>query len=100
MANVKHVTLINPFEVPKGEEQAAIAHWEKARNFLKSQPGYISTKLHRSIQPDARFHMINVAEWESEEAFKAAIKNMSRELEPANIKGLRFYPALYEAIRN
>ena len=100
MANASNIVLINPFEVPKGKEEAALQHWEKARDFLKTQPGYVSTRLHRSIQPNARFHMINVAEWESEEAFQTAIAKMNKTLGPANIKGLKFYPALYEEIRH
>ncbi|UOP00327.1 antibiotic biosynthesis monooxygenase family protein [Kingella potus] len=48
----KRVTLINVFEVPKGSEEAAIQSWEKSRDFLARQKGYISTKLHRAIRPD------------------------------------------------
>ena len=94
------VTLINAFEVPTGKEQAAIRHWEKARDFLIKQPGYISTKLHRSKQPNTRFYLINVAQWTSEEAFNQAIKRMNEELKPAgNIEGMQFYPGLYDVIR-
>ncbi|MGB1010014.1 MAG: antibiotic biosynthesis monooxygenase family protein, partial [Thiolinea sp.] len=43
------VTLINPFEVPADKFDATVSMWEQARDFLKQQPGYISTQLHQSL---------------------------------------------------
>jgi len=71
-ASEKVITLINPFEVPENMLEESIAFWEQARDFLQTQPGYISTDLHQSIIGDARFVLINVAKWESAEAFMAA----------------------------
>lgn len=94
------VTLINPFHVPESQEQAVLEHWEQARDLLETQPGYISTTLHRSLQPNSQFHYINVAKWESTDDFKAAISEMNKSLSPLSIPGVEFYPALYEVIRN
>ena len=94
------VTLINPFHVPESHEQAVLEHWEQARDFLVTQPGYISTSLHRSIQPNSQFHYINIAKWESDAHFKSAISQMSKTLPPLDLPGVEFYPALYEVIRN
>ena len=68
----KSVVLINTFTVPVEQIDATIAMWEIARDFLKTRPGYISTKLHRSLSPEAKYLLINVAQWESPEAYKAA----------------------------
>ena len=43
------VVLINAFEVPVGEDEAFLAGWDKARDFLRTQEGFLSTRLHRSI---------------------------------------------------
>ncbi|WP_051644775.1 antibiotic biosynthesis monooxygenase family protein [Labrenzia sp. DG1229] len=59
------VTLINVFEVPADQIDTTVEFWEKSRDFLRQQPGYISTRLHRALAPDARFQLINVAIWES-----------------------------------
>lgn len=99
-AMAKNIILINPFEVPKGQETEVIIYWEAARDFLKQQPGYVSTELHRTIQPNARFHLINVAEWESIETFKAATSKMREELKQKPIEGMKFYPGLYDIVRN
>ena len=44
--------------------------WRADGEFMQQQPGSISTQLHRGIARSTTF--INVAEWESIEAFRAA----------------------------
>ena len=93
------VTLINAFEVPEGQLDETIEAWEAARDFLSAEPGYVSTALHQAMKPDATFQLINVAIWESPEAFMAATARM-RELKiMPPIDGLRYHPALYTVIR-
>ena len=71
MANV---VLINPFEVPHDlPDEGFLAGWQKAADYLGSQPGFVSARLHRALAPDARFRFVNVAEWASPEAFRAAV---------------------------
>jgi heme-degrading monooxygenase HmoA len=95
------VTLINPFEVPKGKEEAVLKMWEKAAEFMKKQPGFVSTRLHRALSPEARFHLINVAEWESAENFQAAINSAEfKKLTEGAMEDFPHYPALYEVIRS
>lgn len=98
-ARAEPVTLINVFEVPAGALDASIRSWEVARDFLQAQPGYLSTRLHQSLAPDARFQLVNVAQWESAEAFQAAMRRMQQELAVPPPAGLRFTPGLYRIIR-
>lgn len=102
VASAENVVLINPFTVPAGQLEASIKFWEKARVFLQNEPGYISTKLHQSIKPDATYKLINVAEWESVESFVNASKRMRdhfRAEKIAMVEGLKYDPALYHVIR-
>ena len=95
------IILLNPFEVPAGKEQEAIEYWERGAEVLRKAPGYISTRLHRAISPDARFHLINLAEWESPEHFAAATQ--SEEFQAAigaDRAEFPHYPGLYEVIRD
>ncbi|USD41751.1 antibiotic biosynthesis monooxygenase [Vibrio sp. SCSIO 43135] len=97
------VILINTFSVPNNKVEETIAYWEVARDFLIEQPGYVSTKLHRSLKPDATYQLINVAEWESVESFQAAIGGMRKEFKAKRIgkpKGVEADPNLYEVIRD
>lgn len=92
------VVLINTFEVPESLVDAAIAGWTAARDFLASQPGYIATALHRALAPGARFALINVARWESVEAFRAATAAMQAAQVFPDIPGLVYTPGLYWVI--
>ena len=83
------VILTNPFVVPAGSEEDAIAMWAQARDFLATQPGYISTKLHRSLSPDA---LIDVAEWESMETFQETTTAMRQSASIPRIGGVQGYP--------
>jgi heme oxygenase (mycobilin-producing) len=90
------VTLINPFEVPAGEDEHFIAGWELANAHLSQQPGYLSTSLHRSVGPDPDFRFVNVARWASAEAFAAAITDPA--FPAAAQVPYPAHPALYTAI--
>jgi heme-degrading monooxygenase HmoA len=93
------VILINPFEVPEGiDEDEFLRGWQRAADYMREQPGFVSTRLHRALAPDARFRFINVAEWESPQDFQAAVsseqfREIAKEASPGS-------PALYEVVRS
>ncbi len=94
------VVLINMFTVPEGKLDDAVTAWEAGRDFLSQQKGYISTKLHKSLSPDAQYHLINVAEWETAEDFKTATAAMRANSSFPPVEGVTVAPALYTVIRN
>ncbi len=98
-AAVESTTLINMFTVPEDKLEETITMWEQARDYLQGQPGYISTALHQSLQPDATYRLVNVAQWESAEAFMAANAKMRAEANLPEIENVVPNPALYEVIR-
>ena len=57
------VVLINLFTVAAGDIDALLAAWTADANWMKQQPGYISTQLHRGIAGSTVF--VNYALWES-----------------------------------
>jgi heme-degrading monooxygenase HmoA len=90
------VVLINAFEVPAGQDEEFLEGWERLRAFLSAQEGYRSTRLHRSMSPGADFRFVNVAVWESPQAFQAAISR-------PEFTNARFsfpsHASLYEVVR-
>ena len=64
------VILINTFKVDPAEVEQLLHAWAADAAFMKRQPGFISTQLHRGIGGSCVF--INYAVWESVEAFKRA----------------------------
>ena len=65
--------LVNPFEVPESDDDEFINAWTTVRNLVKGRPGYIGSRLHRAIDPDAPFRFVNVAPWQSVRDFTAAV---------------------------
>ena len=95
MANV---VLINVFEVPAGADEEFLRGWEAARDFMQRQPGYVSTRLHQSLDPTARFRFINVAEWSSPADFQAAL-NQPEFVRMRQASPFAHYPSLYQVVQ-
>ena len=68
--DVSPVVLVNIFYVAEGDIPALLKAWEADANWMKQQPGYISTQLHRGIAGSAMF--LNYAIWESVAHFRQA----------------------------
>jgi heme-degrading monooxygenase HmoA len=56
------VVLINIFTVAPADADALLAAWEHDANWMKRQPGYLSTQLHRGVGGNCTF--LNYAVWE------------------------------------
>jgi heme-degrading monooxygenase HmoA len=64
------VILVNVFTLDRADEQTFLKVWEDDAAFMKRQPGFISTQLHRAIGENPTY--LNYAVWESTAAFRAA----------------------------
>ena len=64
------VVLINTFTVAPEDAERLLAAWAEDAAFMKRQPGFISTQLHRGIAGSTV--LVNVAVWESAAALRAA----------------------------
>jgi heme oxygenase (mycobilin-producing) len=93
------VTLINAFEVPAEDAENFIAAWEKTRDYLRTQPGYVDTALHQAVRPDAEFQFVNIARWRTAEEFMAAMQSPGFRESAAGLAGYRPHPALYRVAR-
>ncbi len=69
-ADVSPVVLVNVFQVAQEDIPALLQAWEADANWMKRQPGYISTQLHQGIAGSTVF--MNYALWESVAHFRAA----------------------------
>jgi hypothetical protein len=88
------VLLINPFEVPGGEDDGFLAGWDAARATLVRQQGHLGTRLHRATGP-AAFRFVDVARWSSPLMFARALQ---RDEFRAATEAIPFpsHPALYQ----
>lgn len=69
------VVLINVFEVPAEQVDAVIADWRRRAEIMAGMPGFRGYRLHRAIAADARFQLVNVAQWASRAHWEAATAN-------------------------
>ena len=69
-SDVTPVVLVNPFTVERDQIDQVVKAWEADATWLKKQPGFISTQLHRGVEPSTMF--FNYAVWESVAHFRAA----------------------------
>jgi len=79
------VVLVNIFHVAEADVPALLKAWENDANWMKQQPGFISTQLHQGTAGSTV--LMNYAVWESVAHFRAAFNN------PAFKKALESYPS-------
>jgi heme-degrading monooxygenase HmoA len=64
------VVLINQFNLAPGDTERFMQAWADDAAYMKQQPGFIATQLHRGTTGSTTF--INVAVWESARALGRA----------------------------
>ena len=67
------VVLINQFNVAPEDTERFLQVWADDAAFMKQQPGFISTQLHRAIGESPTY--LNYAVWESTRDFRAAFSH-------------------------
>jgi heme-degrading monooxygenase HmoA len=78
------IVLVNVFTLDKADEQTLLKAWKADAEFMKRQPGFVSTQLHRAIGENPTY--LNYAVWESTANFRAAFTH------PQFRAGLAAYP--------
>jgi heme-degrading monooxygenase HmoA len=84
------VVLVNLVTLDKADEPRFLEAWQNDAAFMKRQPGFISTQLHRAIGDSPTY--LNCAVWESTALYRAAFTH------PEFIAGLAAYPSSVVAI--
>jgi heme-degrading monooxygenase HmoA len=64
------VVLVNVFTLASADEPTFLEAWQDDAVFMRQQPGFISTQLHRAIGESPTY--LNYAIWETNAAFRAA----------------------------
>src|SRR3974377_2319782 len=78
------IVLVNPFTLDRADEATFLKTWQDDAEFMKRQPGFISTQLHRAIGESPTY--LNYAVWESTAHFRAAFTH------PEFLPALSHYP--------
>lgn len=67
------VVLVNLFTVDPAEQDVLVEAWRNDALWMKKQPGYISTQLHKAVGDGSMY--MNYAVWDSVADFRAAFSN-------------------------
>ncbi|MEM7425600.1 MAG: antibiotic biosynthesis monooxygenase family protein [Pseudomonadota bacterium] len=67
------IVLVNVFTVDAADQEALIEAWGTDALWMKKQPGYISTQLHKAVGESSMY--LNYAVWDSVSNFRAAFSN-------------------------
>ena len=92
-------TVIVAYEVAHEDSDRFLDSWDKANAFLKKQPGFVSTALHRAVSANPDFRFVNVGCWENEDAFRAATQNKDFQEASGRLAPFPIHAAAYEVIR-
>ena len=84
------VLLVNLVTLDKADEPRFLEAWQNDAAFMKRQPGFISTQLHRAIGDSSAY--VNYAVWESTAHYRAAFTH------PEFKASLAAYPSSVVAI--
>ena len=97
------VTLINVFEVPTEHVDTFTAQWRERAALMRTKPGFLDARLHRALSAQTRFPLVNVAHWESREAWQAATADTEFQERVQAATGdphvpISAYPGLYQVV--
>ena len=67
------VILVNTFAFDPADEAAVLRAWTDDAAWMKQQPGFIATQLHRAVAGSSMY--LNYAVWESVAHFRAAFSH-------------------------
>ncbi len=69
------VVFINLMEISPQDIDRFVEDWNERSKIMGQMPGYITATLYRSLLADARYQIINVAQWQSYDAWRDAFNH-------------------------
>lgn len=92
-------TVIVTYEVAYEDCERFLDSWDKANAYLKEQPGFISTALHRAESANPDFRFVNISYWESADAFRAATQSQGFREASGRLEAFPVHASAYEVVR-
>ncbi|HUR23518.1 MAG TPA: antibiotic biosynthesis monooxygenase family protein [Acidimicrobiales bacterium] len=95
----KQCTVIVSYEVAHEDAERFLDSWEKANNFLRKQPGFVSTALHRAVSANPDFRFVNVSCWENDDAFRSATQSQEFREASGRLVPFPIHASAYEIVK-
>lgn len=94
------MVLITTFVVPAMMEEPFLAWWRAVKPAFALQPGFVSARLHRSLDDRERWRFVNVAEWRADAFQRDAMSKIWSSAPKPMIPGFDWSPVLYEIVES
>ncbi len=92
-------TVIVAYEVANEDCDRFLDSWEKANDFLRQQPGFVCTALHRAVSANPDFRFVNVSKWENADAFPTATQRHEFQEMSGRLGPFPIHASAYEVVR-
>ena len=92
-------TAIVAYEVGAEDSERFLDSWKIANDYLKEQPGFISTTLHRAVSANPDFRFVNVSKWEDADAFRTATQRHEFQEISGRLAPFPIHASAYEIVR-
>ncbi|MFE3194284.1 antibiotic biosynthesis monooxygenase family protein [Nocardia sp. NPDC059240] len=66
------ITFVNAFEIPADRIDDFLPNWRDRAQHMSTAPGFRANRLHRALDPTTHFPLVNIAQWDTPEAWIAA----------------------------
>ncbi|MGN5633167.1 antibiotic biosynthesis monooxygenase family protein [Streptomyces sp. AC154] len=91
------IVLVNTFVVPEGGTEAFLDRFRRQAEFMRTQPGFVSLRMHKGTAGSRL--LMNIAVWESTEALAGAFGDPEFQRMAAEFPdGVVSYPHIFERI--
>lgn len=91
-------TAIVAYEVDAADSDLFLEAWRRANAHLGGQPGLVSSTLHQAASAAPRFRFVNVADWETGDAFRAATQSQGFQVASGDLAAYSVSAAVYQKV--
>jgi heme oxygenase (mycobilin-producing) len=98
MAEEGQCTAIVAYEVTAEDRDKFLNAWKKADEYLRQQPGYISSSLHEAASANPDFRFVNVGCWASADDFRKATQSIGFREASGSLEAYPIHAAAYEVV--
>jgi len=92
-------TAIVSYKVHYDDVENFMNAYDRANDYLKAQPGHVSTTLHRAMSANAPFRFVNVAKWKTVDDFRKATQSNEYQEASGWLGAYPVYAAAYDTVR-
>lgn len=92
-------TAIVTYEVKAEDCDKFLNAWDRANDYLREQPGFVTTALHKAESANPDFRFVNIGCWESADHFRDATQSSGFRKAAGQLEAYPIHASVYEIVR-